>query len=230
MIRNTEPPDPIGHIGPIELTAQSSTPTPTSTYIDESGRTAAERRISAWWHTIPPLRRRTGTALVCLVAATLFVVEVMSIPPSDGSGTTAPQPWPAQVTDIEFAGTTAATTQQADQFTIELTVTDTDTRPVTVLAISQPYAALTTVLLPAPPIALYPQAVQDVALQATVRSCAGLPAMDQLPYVTVTVANAVGVQTQSEVLGPSYAYALHDALLAACDGVLGPGHGAAPPR
>ena len=230
MIRNTEPPEPVGRISPIELTAHSGASTPTSTFLSESGRTAVERRAGAWWQTLPPLRRRIGAALVCLIAATVLVVEVMSIRPSDSTGTAVPQPWPAQVTNIEFAGTTVGPTQQADEFTIELTVTDTDSRPVTLLGITQPYPALTTVLLPAPPIALFPEAVQDVNLQATVHSCATLPVMDQLPYLTVTVANAVGVQTQSEVLGPSYTFALHDALLAACDGVLGPGHGTAPPR
>lgn len=230
MIRNTEPPDPIGHISPIELTALSTASTPTSTSLSESGRTAVERRAGAWWQSLPPLRRRTGATLVCLVAATVLIVEVMSIRPPSGSGAAAPQPWPAQATDIEFAGTTIGLGQQANEFTIELTVTDTDSRPVTVLAITQPYPALTTVLLPAAPISLFPQAVQDIDLQATVHNCATLPTMDQLPYLTVTVANTVGTQTESEVLGPSYTFALHDALLAACDGVLGPAHGSAPPR
>ncbi len=230
MIRNTEPPEPIGHISPIELTALSTASTPTSTSLSESGRTAVERRASAWWHSLPPLRRRTGAALVCLVAATVLIVEVMSIRPPDSIGAAAPQPWPAQATDIDFVGTTGGPTQQTNEFTIELTVTDTDSRPVTLLGITQPYPALSTVLVPAAPIALFPEAVQDIDLRATVHSCAALPTMDQLPYLAVTVANTVGTQTQSEVLGPSYAFALHDALLAACDGVLGPGHGTAPPH
>lgn len=202
-----ERPDPVGGVGPLESADDPST-VAAELQVNEPTEFGVERRLSSWWHGLDrPLRRGLLTAAILVAAGALALATVGDIPrhrPQAGQ-TRGPVPWPAQITDVRYAGMAPGNDPRSTRFAFLLSFVDRDSDPVTIHHIAQPYAGLQVTTEDPLPIVVLPAETRIVLVLADVRDCARTPARDQLPFVDVTLSNLRAIQTQSEILGSTYA-------------------------
>lgn len=224
MSGGREPPERVGEVGPVELTADhrsSDGPftadlAPADTAIGGSGPSRAERRLGDWWRSLGPCRRRTAVALLALAVA-----AAIGLPALDRHPPGPPPPTPGELTDVQFLGISADDGQGDHEFTVQITVGDRGTAPLTVEQISQGYLGITLTALPGLPLTVRPGRPVTLSLRAAVADCAVIPPDDAYPVLLLTVTSGRATQTQSEVLGDPYILAMHGALARACQGTPG---------
>ncbi|QMU68615.1 hypothetical protein [Streptacidiphilus sp. P02-A3a] len=223
-----EPPERVGEVGPVELTADhpSADPSADGDLADglappdiSTGGTdpgPAELRLGAWWRSLGRGRRRTAVALLALAVAAAF-----GLPALDRHPPVPPPPPPGELTDVHFLGMGAGSGQSGSEFSIRITVGDRGTAPLTIEQISQGYLGMSLAPPPGLPLTVRPERPVTLSLRATVSDCAVIPPDDAYPVLLLTVASGRATQTQAEVLGDPYILAMHSALARACQGTPG---------
>ncbi|WP_052432607.1 hypothetical protein [Streptacidiphilus carbonis] len=205
MTGGPERPGRVGDVGPPEPDGDSTALT--ELQISEADGLAVERRLSGWWRGLPrPVRRGLLAAAGLGAAAALILTAVSDAPPhrAGPAQPPAPAPWPAQVTDVYYAGLAPGNDPRSSRFVFLLSIADLDRSPVTIHHIAQPYAGLSVTTEDPLPIGVAPGESRIVRVLAEVRDCARTPERDDLPFLDVTLSNARAIQTQSEILGGSY--------------------------
>jgi hypothetical protein len=198
----------VGDVGPLE-TAHDDATDPAELQISDPAGSGLEERLSGWWHGLPrPLRRGLLAATALAAAGALALTAVGDAPRhrprAQPQQTPGPVPWPAQITDVYYAGMAPGNDPRSSRFAFLLSVVDRDSRPVTIHHIAQPYAGLYITTEDPLPIGVPPGETRIVRVLADVRDCSRTPARDELPYIDVTLSNLRAMQTQSEILGGSY--------------------------
>ena len=207
-----------GAVGPVQTAGEAGTPglpPPPETAVVASPGAAYERRIQDWWSRLGVRRRRLGLVLgAVLVLGLIWGAAQLVRPGGAPSAPLPPVPYPAQVADVRYAGTTA--TGAANRFTVQLTVTNTSGTVLTLEHVAQPYRGVSVTTAQQLPLQLFPARPQPVWVEMTVQNCSLTPRADSLPFIDVTLSNARAIQTQSEILGTDYALDLNAAILKAC--------------
>ena len=209
MTGGRERPERIGGVGPLESADDDSTEL-AELQINESTGLGVERRLSGWWCGLArPLRRGllAAAVLAAVGALSLALATVGDAPRHrpQPQQTRGPVPWPAQITDVRYAGMAPGNDPRSSRFAFLLSFVDRDADAVTIHHIDQPYAGLYVTTEDPLPISVPPGETRIVRVLADVRDCSGTPARDELPFVDVTLSNLRAIQTQSEILGGSYA-------------------------
>ena len=225
MSSGGQPPERVGEVGPIELTSglgpgddtgDTGDTGPDDTAVWGSAPGGLERRVGAWWQSLPQRRRRTGSALVALA-----VVAAVAVPALDHRTPQPPPPLPNDVTDVQFLGISTGGGQSPDDFTVSVRVSDLDSSPLTVRQVTQGYPGVSLSVTPELPRTARPGRPVTLTLRATVHDCALVTPNDPYPVLIVTVSNSRATQTQSDALGDPYILDMHGALLRACGGTAG---------
>ncbi len=206
-----------GAVGPVQTPAEAGHPDylgpPLTTVVASAGRSAFERRFLAWWRGRSVRRRRLDLVVAAAVTVGLLWGGALLVRPAPPPPT--PVPFPAQVTDIRYAGL-EGTGIDTVRFTVLLTVTNTSTESMTLDLVAQPYRGVDVTTAQLLPLNLFPGRPQPLWVEMTVRNCSLTPRADLLPFLDVTLSNARAIQTQSEILGAAYSRDLHAAILKAC--------------
>ena len=208
MTGGHERPERIGGVGPLE-SADDDPTVPAELQINESTGFGVERRLSSWWRGLAqPLRHGllAAAALAAVGALALALATAGDAPRHrpQAQQTRGPVPWPAQITEVQYAGMAPGNDPRSNQFAFLLSVVDQDSGSVTIHHIAQPYAGLYVTTEDPLPIGVPPGETRIVRVLAEVRDCSRIPARDQLPFIDVTLSNLRAIQTQSEILGGSY--------------------------
>ncbi|MFF8636375.1 Tat pathway signal sequence domain protein [Streptomyces pilosus] len=158
-------------------------------------------------------RAVTGALLVVAVlvaGGSLYLTRPRSEPPP------AP-PFPSQVTAVAYLYPQATDVNTAPRgFTFAVEVTAEFGSPVTVVAISQPYAGLSVTSSPRTPFRTKPGSPRKITLTLRVTECGKVPRNAGLPFLDVTLRNTRAMEAHSFILGPQYARDLSRALQVAC--------------
>ncbi|MFF0295763.1 Tat pathway signal sequence domain protein [Kitasatospora sp. NPDC004615] len=123
-------------------------------------------------------------------------------------------PFPSQATRFEYGGPLPS---WQDSFALSLTVHNTSAGPVDVLAVSQGYRGLSVAVAGWLPQTVPPGQTVSLRVGLRVTDCSAAPADAGMPFLDVTLRNTRAIETQSEILGDSYARDLSTALHATCD-------------
>jgi len=234
MSGDRQPPERVGVVGPIELTsdlgptgldpAGLDPPDPDDAAIGDAGPGRLERRLSGWWNSLAPGRRRTGSVLLALAVAAAVGVPVLDRHPPPPL-----PPLPNELTDVQYLGIDSGGGQDTHEFTITILVGDTGPTPLTLRGITQGYPGISLSVAPNLPLTAKLGRPLQLRLQATVYDCLVVPPDDPYPVLVLTVSDSRATQTQSDALGDPYIMAMHGALLRACQGIPGFG-GPFPPE
>ncbi|MCL7423818.1 Tat pathway signal sequence domain protein [Streptomyces sp. YS415] len=132
----------------------------------------------------------------------------------------AAPPYPSQVVDIRYLSETVSRdSAEAAAFRFDITLSVLSGPPVTVTAITQPYAGLFVTASPAPPFRTEAGSSRKVTITLRATDCGKIPGNAGLPFLDVTLRNTRAIQTHSFILGSRYALDLSHALRAACGAI-----------
>ncbi|MEU3792759.1 Tat pathway signal sequence domain protein [Streptomyces fructofermentans] len=132
-----------------------------------------------------------------------------------------PDPLPSQVVDVAYLGVEpppAGARSGSFSFAVRITVRSGPT--VTVVRVSQPYAALSLTSLPGTPFRTKTGFGHKIVVTMHVTECANVPSNAGLPFLEVTLRNTRAIQDHSFILGEQYAHDLSEALQVACSNEL----------
>ncbi|MFC1412322.1 hypothetical protein ACEZCY_07535 [Streptacidiphilus sp. N1-12] len=209
-----------GAVGPVETSAEAEAADllgPLPTTVSESQGLAAERRLALWWQDLGVRGRRryrlgAGTLAVLLAATAVG----LAVGRSGGGPPAPPVPWPIEAARVSYDGLVRDIGNGQTSFVVLLTVTNGSSAALTVNQVSQPYSGVVASSVQPLPIRVPQGRAQTVWVQMTVRDCSRTPRADDLPFIDVTLSNLRAIQSQSEILGGSYAQDLNAAILEAC--------------
>ncbi|MFE6362775.1 Tat pathway signal sequence domain protein [Streptomyces sp. NPDC057806] len=126
----------------------------------------------------------------------------------------AAPPYPSQVVDIRYLSRTVSPDPADFRFDVALSVLSGP--PVTVTAISQPYAGLSVTASPRPPFRTEAGSSRKVTITLRATECGKIPGNAGLPFLDVTLRNTRAIEMHSFILGSRYARDLSQARQAAC--------------
>ncbi|MGW0915037.1 Tat pathway signal sequence domain protein [Streptomyces sp. NPDC002784] len=152
-----------------------------------------------------------GTAAALLAGGGYLYATRPQPPPA------AAPPYPSQVVDIRYLSRTASRgPAEAAGFRFDVALSVLSGPPVTVTAISQPYAGLTVTASPRPPFRTGAGSSRKVTITLRATDCGKIPGNAGLPFLDVTLRNTRAIQMHSFILGSRYARDLSHALRVAC--------------
>ena len=189
----------------------------TRAWDDQEGGTAVlERRprgrLSQWYD------RHRRPALAAALAAALTVTGGYLYLTRPAEPAPAQPPYPSQVVDLTYLDRVSAPKDtQAHNFSFALDLSVESGPPVTVKAITQPYAGLTLTTDPPTPLRTRAGTNRTIVITMHVTQCRKVPESAGLPFLDVTLRNKRAIQVHSFILGQRYAQHLSDALQAICD-------------
>ncbi|MFI9765479.1 Tat pathway signal sequence domain protein [Streptomyces sp. NPDC052415] len=126
----------------------------------------------------------------------------------------AAPPYPSQVVDIRYLSEAVSRDPAGFRFRIALSVLSGP--PVTVTAISQPYAGLSLTASPRPPFRTEAGSSRKVTITLRATDCGKIPGNAGLPFLDVTLRNKRAIEMHSFILGSRYARDLSHARQVAC--------------
>lgn len=88
--------------------------------------------------------------------------------------------------------------------------------PVTVVAFSQPYAAISLTSAPRPPFSAKAGSDRRIVITMHVMDCSQVPRNAGLPFLDVTLRNTYAMENHSYILGERYAHDISEALGTLC--------------
>lgn len=199
-------------IGPVEPGpgARAHAPGPAGAVAAADTLSAGVTGTGGWWRVLRPRRR---LALLAPAAAVLGVYLALSRP---APVEPPPVPWPAQATDMTYAGTAAPADRVRRTVAFRLRAYVRAGPAVTVESVRQNYAGLTTAVVPHLPVVLKAGEIRVLVITLFVRKCDGLPLDAAMPFLDVTLRNDRAAQEQSYILGQSYARDLSSGLRDVC--------------
>jgi hypothetical protein len=164
----------------------------------------------------PPLtRRRRATLALCAAAvigaAGLTLHLTRPRPPEP-----PPPLYPSQTVSVAYEGGMTHPRPGDRVFSFTVRLTQDSGPPVSVRRIAQPSAALSLTTAPHAPFTLKSGSPRTARITMHIRECAKVPRNAGLPFLEVTLRNVRAIQTQSFILGSTYAKDLSEALTAAC--------------
>lgn len=188
-------------IGPVEPEpgAREHAPRPAGAVAAADTLTAGVTGTGGWWRVLGPRRR---LALPALAVAVFGGYLALSRP---APAEPPPVPWPAQATDMTYAGIVAPADRVRRTVAFRLRAYVRAGPAVTVESVRQNYAGLTTSVVPHPPVVLKAGEIRIFAITLFVRKCDGLPLDAGMPFLDVTLRNDRAAQKQSYILGQYYA-------------------------
>ncbi|MHA6759190.1 hypothetical protein [Streptacidiphilus sp. PAMC 29251] len=214
-----------GAVGPIETPSEAGRadrlgPLPDLvSSVSETDGLAVERRLERWWHGLNPRRRRLGGLTAGALALGLIATAVtVAIGHSDGNSAAPLPPWPIEAVKVTYDGLMQDGGGPVG-FTVLLTVANSTGAILTVSGVAQPYRGVSAASVLPLPLRVRQGAPQLLRVRMAVKDCSQTPRADDLPFIDVTLSNARAIQTQSEILGGSYASDLHAAILDVCPAV-----------
>ena len=153
-----------------------------------------------------------GAAVALLGAAVGYGVANRPAPPPP-----LPVQPPTLTTTVHYLGVEGPADYGESSFTVHMEISNADgAAPVTVTAISQGYAGISTITAPPTPYTLQSGASHPFDMIATVRDCAKTPIAAGMPLVNVTLRNTRAIRTRSEIFGDAYARSLSAVLRSLC--------------
>ncbi|WP_143200304.1 hypothetical protein [Kitasatospora sp. CB01950] len=172
-------------------------------------------------YTEQPPRLLSGRVKALLAAVLILLALLLTvrhaINRSAAAASSAPLPnvpFPSQSVRFEYGGRLPA---WEDSLALSLTVHNTGPAPVDVLGVSQGYRGLSVVVSGWLPQTVPPGQTISLRVGLRVTDCPTAPADAAQPELDVTLRNARGMQTVSQILGDAYARDLSVALHATCD-------------
>jgi hypothetical protein len=126
-------------------------------------------------------------------------------------------PYPSQVVDVAYLGEESPPANApSGSFSFAVKITANGGPTITIVRISQPYAALTLTSVPRPPFRTRTGFGHKIVVTMHVTECANVPSNARLPFLDVTLRNTRAIEDHSFILGERYAHDLSEALQVAC--------------
>ena len=163
-----------------------------------------------------PLTRHRRTALA-VAAATVLAAAGGTLYLTRPRPPAPPEPlYPSQTVSVTYKGGMTRPHAGDVTFTFTVAVSQDSGPPVTVGRIAQPSAALSVTATPRTPFTVKTGTPRKARITMHIRECGKVARNAGLPFLEVTLRNVRAKQTQSFILGSTYANDLSRALTAAC--------------
>ncbi|MEV0319550.1 Tat pathway signal sequence domain protein [Streptomyces sp. NPDC050658] len=164
----------------------------------------------------PRLTRRRRTALAAAVALAVGVTGLTLYLTRPRPPEPPPPLHPSQTVSVTYEGGMSRPEAGDRTFTFAVSIAQDSGPPVSVRRIAQPSAALSVTATPDTPFTVKTGTPRKARITMHIRECGKVPRNAGLPFLEVTLRNVRAKQTQSFILGSTYANDLSRALAAAC--------------
>ncbi|TGA91641.1 Tat pathway signal sequence domain protein [Streptomyces sp. MZ04] len=164
-----------------------------------------------------PLLTRRRRITLALAAAAVVGAAGLSLYLTRPRPPAPPPPlYPSQTVSVAYRGDMTHPQAGDRTFSFTVRVSQDSGPPVSVRRIAQPSAALSVTAAPRTPFTVKTGTPRTARITMHIRECGNVQRNAGLPFLAVTLRNARAKQTQSFILGSTYAKDLSRALTAAC--------------
>ncbi|MER5641643.1 hypothetical protein ABT095_32465 [Kitasatospora sp. NPDC002227] len=168
--------------------------------LDEDGAAAPDGAP----HRSLTRRQKWTVAAMLLAVVTLLVLRHVFDRPAQAAN--SPPPYPSSVAAFGYLGAQRDAVPGGHDFALKVRATALGEPPYELVSVRQDYAGVTTAVGgTALPRQVTTAAPVEFTVVYTVTDCAAAPRDAGMPFLDVTLRNTRGLQTLSQILGPTYA-------------------------